>query len=153
MRSWTTVLVLAANLNSMVVASDDIETIKAVRSSFNEAIARHDVEAIQSFLYEDYVITVSSGSIERSRAEHGSSFAAHFREFSDVVYIRTPSEVVVSNAYPMAFENGTWVGRRTTENGRLENGGRYSAAWRKVDGAWLIYSELFVALHCKGKDC
>jgi ketosteroid isomerase-like protein len=137
----------------MVHAEDGAEAIRAQRATSNEAIARHDVEAIQSFLDEDYVITISTGLIERSREEHGRSFAAHFAEYPDVVYVRTPEKITLSEAYPLAIESGTWVGTRTTSNGKLESGGEYTAAWRKTDNVWRIYSELFVALYCNGADC
>ena len=134
-------------------AADDADEIKTIRMKSNEAIARHDVDTLQSFLDEDFVITISTGAIERSRDEHGRSFAMHFDEYPDVVYVRTPSEIALSEAYPLAIEHGTWVGSRTTENGKLENGGQYTAAWRKADGVWRIYSELFVGLYCNGADC
>jgi len=144
------VLVLSG---SAVCAQDQAEVIRAVRMQSNEAIARHDVESLRSFLDDDYVITISTGTIQRSRDEHVKSFAAHFAQFPDVVYTRTPSEIILSDAYPLAIENGTWVGSRTTANGKLESGGQYTAAWRMTDGAWRIYSELFVALYCHGADC
>ena len=150
-------LVLAAFVLALVGttvwAEDDAETIKTIRMKSNDAIARHDVDALQSYLDDDFVITISTGAIERSREEHGKSFAAHFEEYPDVVYVRTPSEITLSEAYPLAIEHGTWVGSRTTENGKLENGGQYTAAWRKTDGVWRIYSELFVGLYCSGVDC
>jgi len=133
--------------------ADDADTIRALRQQSNEAIRRHDLEAMQSFLHDDYVITVSTGYIERSRAEHIDSFRTHFEEFPDVVYVRTPAEIDVSEAYPLAMEQGTWVGTRTTANGKLESGGRYTAAWRRTDAGWKLYSELFVALYCNGADC
>ena len=138
---------------STVRAADDAEAIRTARMQSNDAIARHDIDAVQSFLDDDYVISISTGAIERSREEHGLSFAKHFEEFPDVRYIRTPSEIKVSQAYPLAIERGTWVGTRTTANGPLEAGGDYTAAWRKTDGVWRIYSELFVGLYCKGADC
>jgi ketosteroid isomerase-like protein len=147
-----TALVLAL-VSTKVCAEDDAETIKTIRMKSNDAIARHDVDALQSYLDDDFVITISTGAIERSREEHGKSFAAHFEEHPDVVYVRTPSEITLSEAYPLAIEHGTWVGSRTTENGKLENGGQYTAAWRKTDGIWRIYSELFVGLYCSGVDC
>jgi ketosteroid isomerase-like protein len=67
--------------------------------------------------------------------------------------VRTPSEITLSEAYPLAIEHGTWVGSRATENGKLENGGQYTAAWRKTDGVWRIYAELFVGIYCNGADC
>lgn len=153
-RFWLWVILITAGLCGNVAhASSDEEAIQDLRKKSNQAIARHDTDAVQSFLADNYVITISTGAIERSREEHGKSFAAHFDEFPDVIYIRTPSEIAISGAYPLAIEHGTWVGRRTTTNGRLESGGQYTAAWRKIDGVWKIYSELFVALYCHGADC
>lgn len=150
-------LVLAALVSVLVsttaCAEDDVEQIKTIRMKSNDAIARHDVDELQSYLDDDFVITISTGAIERSREEHGNSFAAHFEEYPDVVYVRTPTEITLSTAYPLAIEHGTWVGCRTTENGRLEIGGQYTAAWRKADGVWRIYSELFVGLYCSGVNC
>lgn len=136
-----------------LIVENDTDAIRASRMMSNEAIARHDVDVIQSFLDEVYVITISTGAIERSRDEHGRSFASHFEEFPDVVYVRTPSEITISKAYPLAMERGTWVGSRMMENGKFESGGQYTAAWRKTDGLWRIYSELFVALYCRGAAC
>jgi ketosteroid isomerase-like protein len=134
-------------------ADDDVETIRALRMQSNEAIAGHDARAVGSFLQDDFVITISTGAIERSRDEHIENFARHFEEFPDVVYIRTPSSITISEDYPLAIEQGTWVGARTTANGELENGGEYTAAWRKTDSGWKIYSELYVGLYCRGADC
>ena len=147
----TSLLIILSN--TTVFADGDAEKIRALRMQSNEAIARHDVQALRSFLNEDYVITISTGAIERSRDEHSSSFAQHFAEFPDVVYVRKPSAITISDAYPLAIEQGTWVGTRTAESGKLESGGQYTAAWKKTDGSWKIYSELFVALYCHGVDC
>jgi ketosteroid isomerase-like protein len=151
---WTIVATLVMALSgSVVFAQEAVETIRAMRMQSNEAIARHDVESLRSFLDDDYVITISTGAIQRSRDEHARSFALHFEQFPDVVYVRTPSEIVLSDAYPLAIEHGTWVGSGTTGKGKLESGGQYTAAWRQTDGGWRIHSELFVALYCHGADC
>jgi len=112
-----TALVLAL-VGATACAEDDVEMIKAIRMKSNEAIARHDVDDLTSYLDKDFVITISTGAIERSREEHG-----------------------------------TWVGSRTRENGKFEFGGQYTAAWKKTDDVWRIYSELFVGLYCNGVDC
>jgi ketosteroid isomerase-like protein len=80
-------------------------------------------------------------------------WADHIDQYPDVVYVRTPAEVTLSEANSRAIENGAWVGTRTSEKGAQENGGRYTAYWRKADGVWKIRSELFVTLYCKGEDC
>lgn len=134
-------------------SESDTEAIRSIRTQSNEAIARHDAASVESFLADDYVITISTGAIERSRKEHIDSFASHFAQYPDVVYLRTPTTISISDSYPLAIEHGTWVGSRTTTNGKLENGGEYTAAWRKTGDVWKIYSELFVALYCRGEDC
>lgn len=42
------------------------------------------------------------------------------------------------------------VGRWTEPDGTVEITGTYLAQWRKVDGRWLIQSELYVPTQCKG---
>lgn len=155
MKHWlTTVLLLITSLALVGATSQsEVKTIHAARKAFNEAIAKHDIEAMQSFLAEDYVITISTGQILRSRAAHIESFAAHFEQYPDVVYDRNPTEIQISEVHPIAIERGTWVGSRTTKSGALKNGGAYTAAWKRTEQGWVIYSELFIALNCKGEDC
>jgi hypothetical protein len=61
-RSIPALLVLAF-VGTTVCAADDVERIQATRMKSNDAIARHDVDALQSFLDEDFVITISTGAI------------------------------------------------------------------------------------------
>jgi hypothetical protein len=80
-------------------------------------------------------------------------FAARFAEFGDALYERIPDSVTVSASGTVAAETGSWVGSWTTPTGPFRTGGRYAASWRKVDGKWLIHSELFVPLFCNGPGC
>jgi len=132
---------------------DEVEMIREARMASNEAIARHDIESMRSILAEDYVISISTGSISRSRADHMKGFGSHFETYPDVLYVRTPTEIRISEAYPLAIERGKWTGSRTTRSGVLENGGEYTAAWRRSEEGWKIYSELYVALYCRGEEC
>jgi ketosteroid isomerase-like protein len=137
----------------IIDAESGKQAIRSMRMQSNEAIARHDTDSLKSFLTDDYVITIGAGMIQHSRDEHARSFASHFSQYPDVVYVRTPTEISISKSYPLAIEEGTWVGSRTAENGKLENGGKYTAAWKKTSDGWRIYSELFVTIYCRGKDC
>lgn len=148
------VAVLTLQVNALKAQGiGDEAAIRAAREQSNRAIARHDVDAVISFLDADFVIIVSTGAILHSRDEMSKEFTQHFAEFPDVVYVRAPTDITVSDVYPLAIENGTWVGTRTTPNGGLKNGGKYTAGWRKIEGVWKIHSELYVALHCDGTDC
>lgn len=151
---WTVALAAVMGLASVIsFAGDDAQAIRALRMQSNEAIRNHDAGSLKSFLADDYVITISTGQIERSRDDHVKSFAEHFARYPDVVYVRTPSQISISSSHPLAMEQGTWMGSRTTGNGKLESGGLYTAAWKKTDDGWKVYSELFVAMYCNGEDC
>ena len=70
-----------------------------------------------------------------------------------LIYQRLTKEVEVSATWPLAFETGTWEGHQGTPGGPVVIGGRYSAQWVKRAEGWLIRSEVFVALHCRGAGC
>jgi hypothetical protein len=73
-------------------------------------------------------------------------FASQFSKYTDILYVRTPSGIVVSASAPRAAEHGTWTGRWTVKGKLVEVRGDYLAMWSKTAGVWLIRSELFVIL-------
>ncbi len=151
-----TALVLQACNSEAPVQSEtvaEVETIKAVRAASNQAIVGQDADAIVSFFDEVYVITTGAGVIESGRDAQVDSWREHFDQFPDVVYVRSPTEVTLSEAGSRAIEIGAWVGTRTAEGGPQKKGGRYTAYWRNAEGNWKIRSELFVTLYCEGADC
>jgi hypothetical protein len=50
----------------------------------------------------------------------------------------------------MAAEHGRWTGSWTDPDGTIRLTGSYYAKWRKLDGQWLIESEIFVPETCTG---
>jgi hypothetical protein len=131
----------------------DIEQIRDARAAFNDAIARHDVVGIVSFLDEEYQITTSLGQLWQDRDGEADSWRELIASRPDVLYVRKPDSIEISADYPLAAETGTWVGTWSTSLGPVRTGGRYSAMWRHVDGVWKVRSELFVALYCDGVSC
>jgi len=152
---WPVAVSLLLFAATAVAAGDDAEgsSIAETRAQFNDAIARHDVQAITSFLDEDYQITTSLGQLMQGRDEQGPSWQELFDTRAGVTYVRTPETIEVSQDYPLAAESGTWLGTWSTKEGEVRTGGRYAAMWRKVDGHWRVRSELFVALYCDGVAC
>jgi len=143
-------LLLASTAGS---ESNDRQAIEQARERFNDAIARHDVQAITSFLDEEYQITTSLGDLIHGRDEQGPSWQSLFDTRDAVVYVRSPEAIEVSVDYPLAAESGTWVGSWMAKEGPVRTGGRYAAMWRKAGGEWKVRSELFVALYCEGVGC
>ena len=120
----------------------DADLIRAARQSSNQAIAKQDVEGITSFWLDDYVVIRGSGVIESGKEVNRANWHKIFKEAPKTYFERTPSEIIISKNNPdMAWETGIWKGFNT-----YSKGGRYSAQWKKKDGAWKIQAELFVAL-------
>ena len=83
----------------------------ALRTQINDAIARHDADAIPRFLDTPYQIATSTGQLLQSTPEQDAvAWADNFRDRPDVIYIRTPEDVEVSENLALAAESGTWVG-------------------------------------------
>ncbi len=140
-------------LPGTVGAQEDAERIRMLRSESNEAIARHDVPAILSFLDDEVHVTAGSGAMIDGAEAMGAAFAQQFESYDDVVYVRTPGSVEVSTSRPAAAEVGTWVGTWVAPSGAVRTGGHYAAYWRKRGDSWVIRSELFVTLYCEGSGC
>ena len=145
--------ILLPLLAATATAQDAGDQIRAIRAQSNDAIAAHDVAKIVSFLDKEYQITTSVGSMSQGVDVEAGNWEAVFNDRPDVVYVRTPDRIEISGSNPLAAESGSWVGTWTTASGPIRTGGSYSAMWRRVDGAWKIRSELFVALYCEGVDC
>jgi len=129
------------------------DAIRSIRQQSNAAIARHDVEAVVSFLDDEYQITVGNGELFHGRAGESEGWRKEFAQAGDLVYVRNPESVEVSSSGERAAEIGVWVGTWTTLDGPHRAHGRYAAHWRKVSGSWKIRAELFVTLGCEGVGC
>jgi ketosteroid isomerase-like protein len=131
-------------------APSDERQIRNSRAQSNAAIEAHDVSAIARFWMDDVHITTSTSVQANGWAVNGSRMSEQFKRRPDTNYVRTPSKIDVFAAWAVASERGEWVGRWTEADGPLEIRGTYLAQWRKVNGRWLIQSELYVPTQCKG---
>jgi len=133
-------LLLLSGANVFCQTND--EAIRQARRATNEAIARRDAAALAAYFLADYVITRGSGVVERGKDENQKAWERIFKDTPQTYFERIPTEIVISKNNPdLAWESGTWKGYHT-----YSSGGRYSAQWKKKDGAWKLQAELFVAL-------
>lgn len=131
-------------------APADAESIRSSRAQSNAAIARHDTTGIARFWMDDIHITTSTSAYSTGKVTNADRMSQQFSRRPDTVYVRTPSTIDVFTEWAVASERGEWVGRWTEPDGKVEITGSYLAQWRKVDGRWLIQSELYVPTQCKG---
>lgn len=131
----------------------DEAAIREARAAQNRAIVAGDADRVASFWTEDVTIRRGLGQAVSGRAAYRQLFESDRRGDSTLVYQREPASVDVSARWPLAFENGMWVGSLGRPDGPAVIRGRYSAQWVKREGRWLIRSEVFVALTCAGVGC
>jgi len=147
-RGWIALLSMM-----LTAAGGDAAAIRAARIDQNQAIAAGDLDRVASFWTEDVTVRRALGSplagrdAARKALEPPPAPAAH------LVYQRITKDVEVSRKWPLAFETGTWEGHQDRAGGPVIIGGRFSAQWVKRGGRWLIRSEVFVALTCRGAGC
>lgn len=130
----------------------DEQAIRAARARSNAAIAAHDPPAIAQTWMEDVHVTPSTSAQTEGRGANRDRMAEQFKRRPDTVYVRTPLTIDVYAPWAVASERGEWTGRWTEPDGSMEIGGTYLVQWRKIDGVWLIQSELYVPTHCKGSS-
>jgi len=127
----------------------DERAIRTARLEQNDAIARKDPDRIASYWTDDVAIRRGLGPLVVGR----EGYRALFRDDPDVIYVRIPTSIEVSDHWPLAFETGEWTGRPGGATAPAVIRGRYSAQWVKRDGRWLIRAEVFVALGCDSVGC
>lgn len=133
------------------LANDKAEWAAAVRTSRlaqNAAMAARASDSVATFWTNDVVISSSRGEVLRGKAVYRQALAGD----TTMTYERTPDRIEVASAWPLVWEEGTWAGKRSVDGSTVIRG-RYAAQWHRIDGRWLIRSEVFVALDCAGVAC
>lgn len=120
----------------------DDSLIRASRAKMNELIANHDLRGLARYWLKDYVRVAGNGSITIGKDSSLAFWAKSFKEQPTISYVRTPTEVIISENGLMAWENGTWTGINTKSKG-----GNYAAMWIKQDNIWKLQSELYATLY------
>ena len=119
----------------------NVELIKSAREASNQAIAKHDIDGISKFWFNDFVQIRGNSTYLTGKDTIIATWRKLFKDNPNVVYIRTASQIIISTNDTLAWENGTWKAFNS-----YSNGGNYSAMWRKDNDSWKIVAELFVSL-------
>lgn len=137
-------MLLESSLASYSPISAEEAKIRAIRVESNRAIAAQDVVGVSASLAEDFIVVIGDGTF-LSREEYIAAFAHGFEQPSPLSYERVANEIRLSEALPLAAEQGHWIGRLA--EGRTLFTGTYSAMWRRTAAGWKLRSELFVLLN------
>jgi ketosteroid isomerase-like protein len=128
---------------------DAREAIRGARAAINEAIARHDADAIAAFLLPSYHV-VTARSMQRSgRDESVRSWKAMFERDRTATHEGIAGEIHVNEEWGMAQEHGRWTGTLTANDGPIELAGDYAAKWHQTPEGWLLQAEIFTPITIK----
>jgi ketosteroid isomerase-like protein len=148
----------AANACESAGPATAIDAVRAQRAAFNEAIAKKDIEVVAETMHENIILVTGTASdVFTGRAAQLSLWQKDFENPRRAVYVRTTDCVRVSEVFPVALETGHWRGVRGGQADRSGAksfaAGVYAAKWRRVDGTWLLESEVFATEACGGDFC
>ena len=136
-------LLYVPNLLAQISSTEkQVQVIKKLRETSNKAIAAHDLAGIAQFWRDDFVQVRGNASFLKGKEEILAGWKKLFNENQTVKYVRTPSQIIISNNDTLAWETGVWKAFNS-----YSKGGKYSAMWRKTNNSWLLQSELFVSLY------
>jgi ketosteroid isomerase-like protein len=127
--------------------------IRAQRAAFNRALAAGDVRGIAPVLADNaQLVTGADSMIVSGKAAQLALWAEDLSGPKRRFYVRTPTRISVSRVGPMALETGEWRGYQLSAK-RNWASGDYVAKWRRIDGAWRLESETYMATACGGSFC
>lgn len=133
-----------------------VTAIESARGDFNRAIVAGHLDGVSAVLHPEVILVTGTDSeVFRGRPAQLAIWESDFGDPDRAVYVRTTHCVRVSLAFPVALELGEWRGERPTTAGEARDfaAGRYAAKWRRVEGIWLLESEVFATEVCRGGFC
>ncbi len=123
------------------------ESIKEARERFNQAIANKDADTIRVLLAPSYHIVTGRSDQFHGQDEETKRWAGVFKSDSTAIYVRTPREITVNEAWGIAEELGNWHGSYTIQNKLVKASGVYSAKWQRTQtGDWVLQAEVFTTI-------
>jgi ketosteroid isomerase-like protein len=143
-------LLAAAAAQSPAMAERDI---RSQRAAFNRALAAGNARGIAPVLADEaQLVTGADSRIVAGKAAQLALWSEDLSGPKRRFYVRTPTRIRVSAVGPMALETGEWRGFQLSAR-RNWASGEYVAKWRRIDGAWKIESETYIATACGGTFC
>lgn len=127
--------------------------IAEARAQFNKAIEKSDINTIRAVFTENVIlITGTDSDLFIGRDAQLEIWNQDFADDARLVYLRTPSCILMSGIFPIAMEHGSWRGAKANDTVNHVSG-EYSAKWRKVNGQWMIEVETYLTTNCGGSLC
>ena len=135
-------LLMGLGAASPSMADEDSEKLKEINTQWVQAFAQEDFQAIQALMTSDSLLmSPNEPAVKGPEAivEVWKSWA----ELANVAVEWGSNRTEVSSSADMAYEYGWYTFGFDTENGRIEDKGKYIVVWKNVDGAWKVAVDIF----------
>ncbi len=106
------------------------------------AVARKDVKAIANLYTTDGVFLPQNAPMTVGREAIGKAWAG-LLQLPGVSLTFKPTRIDVSSAGDMAADIGTYKLSFDSKQGRVQDQGKYVVVWKKVDGEWQAFADIF----------
>jgi len=119
----------------------EAEKISELSDAWQKAVATRNIDACTTFYAPDAVEMLANAPIVE-----GSE--AIYEWFADWIFDTTvtntfQSDVIeVASSGDLAYERGTWHFVMDTEEGPIEDYGKYVVVWKKIDGDWKVIIDI-----------
>src|SRR5690606_11989314 len=124
------------------------ELIKEAREVFNNAIANKDAETIRTLLAPSYHIVTGRSDQFHGQDEEAKRWTTVFQSDPTAIYVRTPREITINEAWGIAEELGDWQGSYTLAGKLVSASGVYSAKWQRAkNNDWVLQVEVFTTIN------
>ena len=142
MRILTTLIcgaILALSSPAAAQMSDADAAIRAGSQKWAEAWNSADADALAALYSEDAVVMAPGSEPAEGRAAIKEHYAAGLKEAAGATNVIKTLEVMAAGDW--AAEVGSFVAN-AADGSHLDHG-RYIALWKKVDGKWMLYRDMW----------
>lgn len=135
--------VACASVPRVDVASEET-AIREQDRQWAQAAANRDTEGFIRFYADDATLVVPNAPPTVGRAAIRSAVAEMFA-MPNVRLSFQPTSISVARSGDVAYDLGTYRMSFDGPQGRVDDAGRYTVVWRKIDGRWQAVSDMVVS--------
>ena len=139
--SLALVLLLSENSRAADVSAEE-QKIRELDRQWVAAVARKDPVAAASYYASDGALLEPNAPIAEGTAAITAAWA-QLLSLPNFTLTFAPTKVMVSSAADLAYEIGTYSLSFDSDNGPMNDRGKYVVAWRNVDGLWKVAADIF----------
>lgn len=144
-KSWAlSIILLLMGLGAVSpsLAGDDSDKIEAMNAQWVKAFEQRDFQSMQALFTSDSLL-LSPNEPAVKGPEAVVQVWKSWAEFTNVAIAWAANRIDVSSSGDMAYDYGWYTFAFDSENGRVEDKGKYIAVWKKVDGTWKVAADIF----------